>query len=325
MVKPSSYSIIDYGDMIDCEPRMSIYAEALKRAVTPGCTVFDIGAGFGVFALLACKYGAGRVVAIEPDASAELIMPMAKANGCADTITVVRGLSTDFSPETKADVIISDIRGTVPFYENHIETIVDARERLLKPGGAQLPLRDTIRLAVVHSPRDYRLCERPWNANEYALDLTLAREFAVNSHRRTHLGEDALLSEPADLLVLDYRTITHPDCDSVTELVATKAGVAHGLLQWFDAEIAEGLGFSNGPGHSELVYGQSFLPFETPVTLRVGDRVSVRIRGMHANGNYVWSWKCTVIDGQSGETRHAFNQSTFKGQVIANKPFGSGA
>ena len=319
MAKISGYSITDYGDMVDCEPRMAAYAEALKRAITPGCTVFDIGAGFGVFALLACKYGAAQVVAIEPDASAGLIMPMAKANGCADKITVVRGLSTDYTPDTKADVIISDIRGTVPLYENHIETIVDARQRLLRPGGAQLPLRDTIRLALVHSPEDYRLCERPWNANTYDLDLSLGREFAVNSHRRTHLGKDALLSTPADLAVLDYRTITDPDLDATVDLIAAKDGVAHGLLQWFDAEIADGLGFSNGPGHPELVYGQSFLPFEAPLTLRAGDVVTVRIRGMHAGGNYIWSWKSTVIDGQSGETRETFNQSTFKGQIITQR------
>ena len=90
MPKISGYDIASYGDMIECEPRMSIYTEALRRAVTPGCTVFDIGAGFGVFSLLACKFGAGQVFAIEPDPSAAMIMPMAQANGCADKITVVR-------------------------------------------------------------------------------------------------------------------------------------------------------------------------------------------------------------------------------------------
>ena len=319
MARPSGYDILSYGDMIDCEPRMAIYAEALRRAVTPGCTVFDIGAGFGVFSLLACKYGAGSVIAIEPDASAELIMPMAMANGCADRITVIRGLSTDYVPDAQADVIISDIRGTMPLFENHIETIVDARKRLLRPGGQQLPLCDTIRLALVRSPALYRLCERPWDHNDYDLDLALGREFAVNRDRRAALGPRALVSQPCDLAVLDYRTITSPDLDATVELVATKDAIAHGLLKWFDAEIAEGLSFSNGPGQPGLVYGQSFLPFEAPVHLKAGDRVSARIRARHASANYIWSWSCQIIDGQSGEIRDSFAQSTFKSAVQVRK------
>lgn len=66
MSGPTVYSVSAYGDMITCEPRLSAYAEALRQAVRPGCTVIDLGAGTGIFALLACQYGAGRVTAIEP-------------------------------------------------------------------------------------------------------------------------------------------------------------------------------------------------------------------------------------------------------------------
>ncbi|MEL6216480.1 MAG: class I SAM-dependent methyltransferase, partial [Pseudomonadota bacterium] len=258
MTEPSGYDVASYGEMIDCEPRMSVYAQALKRAITPGCTVMDIGASFGAFSFLACKYGAGSVIAIEPDPSVELIMPMAEANGCADRIKVVRGLSTEYQPEAPVDVIISDVRGTMPLYENHIETIVDARQRLLKPGGHQLPIRDTIRMALVRSPKMYRTCEKPWVSNDYDLDLSLGKSFAVNDYYRANLDKRALLSQPSDLASLDYRTITDPNLDATTELVANKAGVVHGLLMWFDAEIADGLRYSNGPGEPPLVYGQKF-------------------------------------------------------------------
>src|SRR3954452_16487839 len=109
--------------MVNCEPRMSAYAEALRRAAKPGCTVIDIGAGPGIFSILACKYGAGKVVAIDPSDSIELVRPIAEANGCADRITIFKGLSTDYSPPTKADVIVSDIRGILPLFEGHIAVI----------------------------------------------------------------------------------------------------------------------------------------------------------------------------------------------------------
>lgn len=51
---------------------MSAYVAGLRQAVTPGCTVIDLGAGPGLFALLACQFGAGHVWAIEPDPSIHL-------------------------------------------------------------------------------------------------------------------------------------------------------------------------------------------------------------------------------------------------------------
>ncbi len=325
MIRVSGYDVASYGEMIDCEPRMGVYVEALRRAVTPGCTVIDLGAGFGVFAILACKFGAGEVIAIEPDPSIELIVPLAKANGCADRITVVRGLSTHFTPERKADVIVSDCRGTVNLYEHHIATIKDARERLLAPGGTLLPMRDTLKVALARSPKAYRQCHYPWRSNRYGLDLSAALPFAANTESKAYLKPRALLCQPQDLAVIDYRTVTEPNLDSTVELVAEKDGIAHGLLVWFDAEIAEGLAYSNAPGQPELVYGQMFLPLADPPRLKAGDRVRARVRGNLVDNHYVWSWDGAVIDGATGETRNPFRQSSFMSRVISKEAAATGS
>ena len=107
---------MSYGNMIQSEPRMSAYATALRGAVTPGCTVIDIGAGPGVFAILACRYGAGKVIAIEPDPSIRLLHQLARDNGFADRIEIIEGMSTDYQPLSRADVIISDLRGCMPLF-----------------------------------------------------------------------------------------------------------------------------------------------------------------------------------------------------------------
>ena len=64
--------------MIESAPRRKAYAEALKRHITPGCTVIDIGTGTGFFANLACKLGAGRVVAIEPNDVIDIAVKLPK-------------------------------------------------------------------------------------------------------------------------------------------------------------------------------------------------------------------------------------------------------
>lgn len=319
MIRATGYDVAAYGEMIDCEPRMGVYVEALRRAVTPGCTVIDLGAGFGGFALLACKFGAGRVIAIEPNPCIDILMPLARANGCADRITVVQDLSINYSPERKADVVVSDCRGIVPLFEHHVATIKDARDRLLASGGTLMPMRDTLRVALVHSPKTYRGRHYPWLSNNYGLDLSAAQHLVANTQSKVTLDRETLISEPCDLAVIDYRTITNPTLDATVELSATSAKIAHGLLVWFDAEIADGLKYSNAPGQPPLVYGQMFLPFVDPPLLEVGDRVSARIRGNLIENQYVWSWDSRIIDGQSGETRANFRQSTFLGRVVSKQ------
>ncbi|QUL37654.1 50S ribosomal protein L11 methyltransferase [Erythrobacter sp. JK5] len=316
MIGASGYSIVDYGGMIDCEPRMGIYAQALERAISPGCTVIDIGAGFGVFALLACQYGAGRVIAIEPDSSIELLRELARDNGCADRIEVVRDISTNFTPERKADVIVSDLRGNVSLFGGHIPTIVDARERLLADNGSLLPMRDTLRIALVHTPKEYRTCHRPWLENDYGIDLSAGHRFAVNDSDKVFLDPEALVSEAAELATLDYRTICDPNLDQTLKLVAALGSTVHGLLLWFDAEIAEGLTYSNAPGQPHLVYEQKFLPFERPIDLKAGDRVEARIRARLVDNQYIWSWDSVATAAQDDAQIAAFRQSSFKSRIF---------
>lgn len=314
MSRPGGYSVASYGTMIACEPRMGVYAEALRRAVTPGCTVIDLGASFGAFALLACQYGAGRVIAIEPDPSIELLVPLARANGCEDRITIVRDISTNYTPEVKADVIVSDCRGTVPLFQHHIATLADARARLLAPGGTLLPMRDTLKIALAQSPEKFRAMVHPWQRNAYGLDLAAGARFAANAMDKAYLKPRALVSAPVDLAVLDYRTITEPDVDSRVTLVAGRAGRVDGILVWFEAEIAEGLGYSNAPGEPPLVYGQMFLPLEGNPRLAEGARIDLRFRGTLVDGEYVWNWDWQAFDPAGSPHGRVVRQSTFLAQ-----------
>src|SRR4051794_6240190 len=133
------YSISGFGEMIADRVRLDAYVEALRRHVKPGCVVVDIGAGTGIFSLLACKFGARRVYAIEPSDAAELIHQTARDNGCAERISVLRQPSSELTLPERADVIVSDLRGVLPAFHHHLADIADARQRLLAPGGTLIP------------------------------------------------------------------------------------------------------------------------------------------------------------------------------------------
>lgn len=310
----SGYSLKSYGAMITCEPRMGAFAAALKQTVTPGCRVLEIGTGPGIMAIMACHYGAGHVVAIEPDVSMELARRLAEANGVSDRITFVRGLSSDWLPDAPADVVVSDIRGVMPFFESHIPTIADARARLLKPVAVQIPATDRIFAALVEAPKEYEDFDRPWTEKPYGVDMSLARPFTINTWSRAHIEPEAVLSDTAPFATLDYRTVTDPNARAEMVLTAQRPGTAHGLLLWSETELAPGICHSNAPGQPKQVYGQAFFPLEQPVMLVEGARAQVTIGANLIDGDYVWSWSFSATDSEG--RAHAFRQSSFKGRIL---------
>lgn len=313
--RPTGYSIISYGDMVNCEPRTATYVEALRRAITPGCTVIDLGSGPGFFAVLACKFGAGKAIAIDPSDSVELIGPIAEANGCGDRVTVIKQLSTNYIPTRRADVIVADLRGMLPLFEGLVPTLIDARERMLAPGGTMIPMRDVLNVALVESPESYRPCAEPWSRNLYQIDLSVGSRFAVNHPEKVALEKAQLLTDAHQLAVLDYTEITSPDMAGAFNLEVGRNGTAHGLLVWFDAELAPGVRFSNAPGEPRQIYGQAFFPFERPVDVEQGDRVTGEMAAKWLNDSYVWTWLSRFAKG-AAEPHTEFSQSTFLSAII---------
>ena len=315
----TGYTVCQYGGMIACEPRMDVFAEALRRAITPGCTVIDLGAGTSVFALLACQYGAGRVIAIEPADAVQVLRISARDNGYADRIEVIQDLSTAFTETNVADVIVSDLRGCLPLFERHIPILIDARERLLKPGGVLMPQRDILRVALCCHPEYGALCEEPWLRNSYGLDLSAGHRFAVNRFIKTTVTPETLRSAALDLLTIDYRTVTVPDFEGRVVLECHQAGPINGLLLWFDAEIAPDLGFSNAPGKPQLVYESAFFPFEHPIDMATGDWIELDMRARFADGEYLWTWTSTLYHLGSDMPEKVFRQNSFLETALTAK------
>jgi protein arginine N-methyltransferase 1 len=270
-----------------------------------------------VLTLLACRYGAARVYAIEPNPAVALAAESARLNGFEDRVVVVADLYTNFTPDRPVDVVVSDLHGVLPFWEHHIETVADARDRLLRPGGALIPQSDSLYATVVSAPEKYSDFTAPWENVEYGLDLSAGREMTLNNWAKYRFGVDQLLAPPVLVAVIDYRTVTAADArfSADVELLINRSGTAHGLGLWFDADLASGIGFSNAPGHPDVLYGRAFFPWLRPVELAAGWRVEVRLEAWPLETNYLWRWITTVRDDADAIVDR-FDQSTFRGSPL---------
>ena len=313
------YSLRDYGIMISDRVRMDPYAYALKAAIRPDSVVLDIGAATGIHALLAAKFGARKIYAVEINDAIHLAKDLAAANGYAQRIEFIQESSTQITLPEKVDVVVSDLRGALPLFGNHILSIVDARQRHLCPRGQLIPLRDTLWLALVEARSVYRDLVRPWNS-PYGLDMEIAKQMTLNSWSDDSSGEifsPDLLMEPQVWATLDYRTIVKPTVgQSALSSKAIRNGTAHGLLVWFDAEIGEGFGFSNGPQMKRIaeVYGRGFFPLLEPVSVKTGDTIEIDIFADYIDDGYDWRWNTRILEtGDPGMFKADFEQSTAPG------------
>ncbi len=304
--------------MITDSARMSGYVQALRQAIKPGAVVLDIGTGTGIFAMLACQFGARRVYGVEPDDAIQIAKEIAAANELDGRIEFIQDLSTRITLPEQADVIVSDMRGVLSFFQNHIPSLIDARKRLLVPGGTLIPLRDTMWASVVDAPDLYDQYKIPWRANDYGLDMRAAHKIVVNTWRKSRVRPEQLLLEPQCWATLDYNTIENPDVSAELVWTAKRAGTAHAIIAWFDASLIEGVGFSNAPGEPELIYGNALFPLYEPVAIAADDRVSLILQGDLVEEDYIWRWNTRILDQNDPRAVKAdFKQSTFFGAPLS--------
>ncbi len=306
------YGVYDFGLMLADSVRTDAYVRALRQAVTPGCTVLEIGTGTGLFAMLARRWGAGRVFAVELLDTIELAPQIAEANGLAEGIEFIKGFSTRLDLPVKADVLISDLRGTMPLYRMHLPSIIDARERLLAPGGVQIPLQDRICGVVVEAPSMFRRLQGPWETDRFDIDHSVVSEITAHTWRRWRHAdmEDARsLTSPAEWVTVDYTRVLEPHCSGDLQWTIEQAGRAHGLNLWFDATLLQGIEYSTAPDGPELVYGNAFFPLQHPVDLIEGDEIECSLRADLIGSRYVWTWKTEIRSGQAEPIE--YTQSTF--------------
>ncbi len=355
----STYSLSGYTSMLGDPVRVDAYEAALARAITPGCTVVEIGTGTGFFAVLAARMGAGVVHAIEPDDSIQVARELARDNGVEDRIVFHQELSTRVQLPEPADVLFSDLRGVLPLFQHHVATVRDARTRLLRPGGVQIPLRDRVWAAPVSDAETWSDRTTPWGDAHRGIDLAGTTRRLANLWSKARFTPEQLVAPPTRWAELDWAVIEEPAVRGKLAWTLEAEGPVHGFGAWFETELiggsgpegqagaegapgaeggpgAEGVGFSNAPDAPKALYGHAFFPFPAPLAGMPGDRLEVDLRAHLVGDDYVWEWRTHHIpETHPGDATRPpahpparpptrFVQSTLAGTVLSPDHFRRG-
>jgi protein arginine N-methyltransferase 1 len=305
------YSVHDFARMAADGVRLDAYARAIARAVKPGSVVVDLGAGTGIFSLLAARAGAKRVHAIDPNPAIFLLPELARAAGVADRITIHHALSAEVELPEHADVVISDLRGATALNADYLAAIRHARARFLRPGGTLIPQVDRLLVALVEAEEMWRWLSSGWEAFD-ARDVpsTAVRASIVNAVHQDVLcpiGANGVLSEPAQWGTVEWATHDTPVVEGTVAVPLRRRGVAHGLCVWFETVLLDEIAFDTRPG-TDSVYSRAFLPLPEPTAVDDGESAKLTLRA-HVRGER-WAWEGQIRG--KGDAR-SFRQSTFFG------------
>lgn len=290
----NSIRLAIHGAMLADQYRNQQLALAVAAIVRPGDVVIDVGAGSGLLSMLAARAGARAVYALEYGLMATVARHLVRTNGLESVITVEPCHSTQWQPPEPANAILCETLGFAIFDEEFRESLADARDRMLAPGGTLMPCKlriYTVPVSPMHSVPNLggidELC---------GLDFKpLARLLSATS-QRAHIPVENELAVRAEVWNLDCYTMSAAEIlYGEVGFTIQKNGLLGGFLLWFEADLGGSISLSNRCPHWSNHWGQLFLAAKQQQEVHPGDHIRLQVRYAPAS-HYIWS-ECVRRDG----------------------------
>ncbi len=312
------YDFVSYCGMLTDESRLDSYVGALKDLVTPDSVVLDLGAGTGVFSVIACELGAKKVYAVDVNPLIKLVAETAKERGFAERLEVIQKHSKQVELEEKADILVTDIHGGFPLYESSLETIIDARTRLLAPDAAILPSVETMFFAPSESEEIYEANVERYLKEFHGFKIPASERLVRNRWFSAKSKDEHLLAEPQVFAVIDHSSNKELSFSRDMEWTVERDGKIHGLRGWFENVLYGDWKISNDIFAENSTYASPYFPLESPVVVKKGDVVQARLNATYEKETYAWSWSTTVYC-EKKELKADFKQTVMASLIIDSK------
>ena len=301
---PSVLSNVDVGTlyvvndwhypMLADHDRAEFYRAMLVDHIHPGKTVvLDLGAGSGLLSIMAARLGAARVYAVESNPHlARIAREAVRANGVAGTVKVINKLSTLVSLEDldnqRPDVLVAELWGTLLLSEHADLYTQDARNRLLAPAARVLPSVGTQYIQLFESQELASLTSsseldgidlRAMNALRNTVQMRFSKEFGFRFSSLEH----RVLSDPVAVSDVDLEGSPIVSSHTMVSTRILQDGYIHAIVASWDVwpNASKQSVLSTHPNQTsrtrDLQWGQAIQICETPMPVRAGDVVHLRV------------------------------------------------
>lgn len=281
--------------MIFDDVRNDAYFKALKEIITPESVVLDLGAGLGLFGLLAAKLGAKKVYLVEPSPVINVAKMLVSCNDFEDRVECLRGRIENVELPEQVDLIVSVFTGNFLLLEDLLPSLFYARDKYLKPGGHLIPSAGVSIGAPVCMPGFHKKQIEIWSEPYFDLNMEPGRRFAANSLycNRWMFGKHIYLAEPQDLMSLDFHRDQDTSCKTRNHFCVTEDGFCHAIAGWFKMKLGEEW-LSTAPHDPKVHWSPVLLPCDPPVDLAKGETLELTLN-RPPKGAWTWTVVCQTV------------------------------
>ncbi|GAB1605886.1 protein arginine N-methyltransferase 3-like [Argonauta hians] len=216
-------------------------------------TVLDAGCGTAILSMFAAKAGAGTVYAVDQSEIIYKAMEIVQQNGFEDKIKITKGRIEDVTKSLeKVDVIVTEWMGYFLLFESMLDTVLYARDKLLKPDGFIFPNKCSTHLVAINDQEMHHSHVTYWN-DVYGFQMSCMKADVMREASVEVVKPATVISQPCALKIFDISQISLKELDytAPVSLTITEDGFITALVGYFDA-IFDGpnlnsVTFSTGP------------------------------------------------------------------------------
>ncbi|XP_060555568.1 protein arginine N-methyltransferase 3-like [Ruditapes philippinarum] len=239
--------------------------------------VLDVGCGTGILSMFAVQAGAQHVYAVDMADIIYQAMDIARENKLSDKITFIKGKLEDIElPVEKVDIIISEWMGYFLLFESMLDSVLFARAKYLKPGGAVYPDRCNISIAAISDLDLYNKHVTYWD-DVYGFKMTCMKSCVVREASVEVVKKESQISNACIVKDLDINTCGLEDLQftSIFSVKVSQTGNVTALIGFFDIffdmNCSTKIEFSTSPDSIPTHWKQTLFLLDKPLQCQQGD------------------------------------------------------
>ena len=279
--------------MMNDDPRNQAYKDALVTTINEDTQVLEIGAGSGLLAMLAAQSGTKkRITTCEmTPVIASVAKEIIELNGFDNSVKVIAKASKDISIgedlTEKADLIVSEVISNEFLGEGVLDTVEDAKKRLLAPGGRMIPESGSIMINLVGGEAIGKklYIGEVLGFNLEPFNKIKPRKISIDQQMNSvELFTDDVIAfrfnfQEQDQFPREVRTL---------ELKLQKTGKCFGIIQWVSLRLVDEIIFENHPVKqvAESAWHPMFYPFYKPLNLLKNQVIHIQATHNRTSANF---------------------------------------
>lgn len=259
--------------LVNDRVRCLAYKKAIEETVRKGDIVLDVGAGTGILAMFASRCGAAKVYAAERTNVSYWAKLIVAKNKLHDTVEVIRKDVRRLDVKRGLDVIVSECIGHFAMDENMFESVLFARDNMLKKGGKIIPSGIRLIVSVGFCETIHSNFINYWKHKMYGLDFSPLEEAAINCIYLANAAKGTIVSPSFEVYDFDCYRASSTNIDKAICLGVNCKTKANGLWAWFNAQLSEHHTLTSSPYHRSTHWKQCFLPFYRTIWISPRDEL----------------------------------------------------